>query len=261
MDNSVLTFGFCTDIVKGAYLFYVMINLTIEEQKLSDEAVQFIKIHAQEIIKKFAGDIPTEQKSPTTIFTAGSPGAGKTEFAQRLIFNFKERGARLVHIDADAIRSMLPGYTGVNSYVFQRAISLGVNKIFDHVIQTKKSCILDGTFSHYAIAHTNIVRSIKHGRIIAIAYLYEDPIRAWKFTQAREITEGRRILKEIFIEQFFAAPEVVMKINQEFGDRVELWRVTKNYEAQSYNIETGRASVDEPDQIKYSKDMLISSIV
>ncbi len=234
-----------------------MNQLTPEEQKLSDEAVLFIKQHVHEIIEKFAGHILVEENFPTTIFTAGSPGAGKTEFAHRMIEAFqKNRAHVLAHIDADAIRSMLPNYTGSNSYIFQKAVSDGVSKIFDHVIRARKSCVLDGTFSHYSIARTNIVRCIAHDRIVAIAYLCEDPIRAWQFTQAREKTEGRRILKDKFIEQFFAAPNVVMKIKEEFGDRVNLWNVKKNYETNAYIIDAGVAKIDDSLNLQYSKEQL-----
>lgn len=233
-------------------------ELTLEEQLLSEQAVRFVKENADILIQKFCAHIPTEDVPPTTIFTAGSPGAGKTEFARRIIAAMqKDRGAVLAHIDADEIRAMLPNYTNSNSYIFQKAISEGVNKIFDHVLKAKKSCVLDGTFSHFSIAHTNIERCVKRGRVVAIAYLREDPVRAWNFTQAREKVEGRRILKDTFIEQFFAAQEVVMKIKKEFGSRIELWDVQKDYVQNSYIIQAGVEAIDLPAQSQYSKEKLI----
>lgn len=113
--------------------------LTHEEQKLSDTAQRYVKTNTHEIIERFAGATPSELNSPTTIFTAGSPGAGKTEFANQFAARFAERGSPMVHIDADEIRNLLPGYTGGNSYVFQKAAVIGVQKLFDHVLHTRKS--------------------------------------------------------------------------------------------------------------------------
>ena len=49
---------------------------------LSDEAIKFVKSHKNEIVSKFANKLkyPPVEK-PFTIFMAGSPGAGKTEFS------------------------------------------------------------------------------------------------------------------------------------------------------------------------------------
>lgn len=235
--------------------------LTHEEQKLSDAAELFVKTHSKEIINQFAGNVTTEINAPTIIFTAGSPGAGKTEFANQFAAKFAQRGSNMVHIDADAIRNLLPGYIGGNSHVFQKAAVIGVQKLFDHVLHTRKNSVLDGTFSREDIAHMNIKRCIDHGAIIAIAYLYEDPLRAWEFTKAREIVEGRHIDKHLFIKQLFAAPEVVMKIKNDFGGAVHLWGVTKNFESKQFDINVNIQSVDEVGKIAYSKEQLETLLI
>lgn len=64
--------------------------------------------------------------NPITIFMAGTPGAGKTEFSITLIETF---GGSFIRIDADEIRErMRPlGYNGLNADIFQDAANKGVN--------------------------------------------------------------------------------------------------------------------------------------
>ncbi|OGH68051.1 MAG: hypothetical protein A3C15_00660 [Candidatus Magasanikbacteria bacterium RIFCSPHIGHO2_02_FULL_50_9b] len=230
-------------------------DLTYEEQKLCEAAKLYVKTHAYEIVERFAGTIKIA-KIPVSIFTAGSPGAGKTEFANKLIADLKDFD-EIIHIDADEIRKLFPGYVGTNSHIFQSAASTGVNKIFDHAIDTKKSCLLDGTFAYVGQSRSNVERSLNHDRAVLITYIYQDPVRAWEFTKKREVVEGRRVSKEKFIEQFFAAPLAIADIKNEFGDRVRLWVVTHDYDKKIRNIKFN-ASIDDLPEITYSKKELES---
>ncbi|MGU9958140.1 MAG: zeta toxin family protein [Arenicellales bacterium WSBS_2016_MAG_OTU3] len=54
----------------------------------------------------------------------------------------------------------------------------------------------------------------KKGRTVQILYVYQEPILAWNFVQSREAVEGRRILPEHFIKQYFAARDVVNKLKK-----------------------------------------------
>ncbi|MDO8302320.1 MAG: zeta toxin family protein, partial [Sedimentisphaerales bacterium] len=91
-----------------------------DEQKLIEEAEHYIKDHKQELISRFADPkIYIPAMYPVSVFMAGSPGAGKTEFSKRLIDN--SSGKLPVRIDSDDIRSLFPNYTGSNSSIFQPA--------------------------------------------------------------------------------------------------------------------------------------------
>jgi len=50
-------------------------------------------------------------------------------------------------IDPDAIRDLLPGYSGANSYLFQRAVSIAVDDLFRHILKHQQSAFVDGTLS------------------------------------------------------------------------------------------------------------------
>lgn len=211
-----------------------------DEQKLAEEAEVYIKEHKHELIARFADPEkyrPVEH--PISLFMAGSPGAGKTEASKRLIEQFP--GNAPVRIDADDIREMFPNYTGANSHIFQRACTTGVNKLFDYVLDHKLNVILDGTFA-YERAMENIDRSLKRDRRVIIYYLFQNPVVAWKFTEIREETEGRRVSREVFIHSFLRARENVNEAKAHFGKKIELNMIikdfTKNIEKVFPNIES-----------------------
>src|SRR3989339_577202 len=104
-------------------------------------------------------------ETPVSVFMAGSPGAGKTEFSKNII-SILEKGRKhqVIRIDGDDIRHELPGYTGNNSYLFQSAISLIVEKIHDFVLTQKQSFVLDGTFSKHTKAAENIRKNANKPR-------------------------------------------------------------------------------------------------
>lgn len=211
---------------------------TQNDQQQIDAAYQYLKEHKHELIERFADPkIYKPDSEPVTLFMAGSPGAGKTESSKRLIELFT--GNPPARIDADDIRSIFPNYTGFNSHIFQRACTLGVNLLFNHVMHNNINAILDGTFA-YERAMENIERSLNHKREVIIYYLFQDPKVAWDFTQIREAKEGRRVSKEVFINAFLRARENVSQAKAHYGDKIMLNLIikdfTKNFEQAYPNV-------------------------
>ena len=58
----------------------------------------------------------------------------------------------------------------------------------------------------------------------------QKPEVAWKFTEAREKTEGRNIPKSAFIEQFFGARDTINRIQTEFAKDITIFLVKKDFE-------------------------------
>lgn len=194
----------------------------MNEEEVAEQAFEFAKRNKKRIADELT-DLALFEPDlvPVSIFMAGSPGAGKTEFSKNLIILIEEDTKhRIVRIDPDDIRSLIPGYAGGNSYLFQRAVSVIVEKIHDVALHNKQTFVFDGTFSNYEKATENIRRSLKRGRKVTIYYVYQQPKIAWRFTQAREVSEGRNIPKTAFIEKFLGARDVVRRIRLEFGDEV-----------------------------------------
>lgn len=185
---------------------------------------------------------------------AGSPGAGKTETAKAWVKNI---AIPIVHIDADAVRSMIPGYDGKNASIFQRAATIGVEKLFDHVIAHRQSVILDTTFTPYEKAKKNVARSLGKSRSVLVIYVYQDPLQAWNFAKAREVVEGRVVPRDSFIRQFLEAPKCVQNIIDEFGSSVQVDIVRKDIQRASQQQYFQKISkVEDAVSERYTKDTL-----
>ncbi|WP_240350661.1 zeta toxin family protein, partial [Pseudomonas viridiflava] len=61
------------------------------------------------------------------------------------------------------------------------------------------------TLAKIDIARSNVERSLEKGRYVQVLYVYQNPLLAWEFVKAREQAEGRRILADHFVEQYFSA--------------------------------------------------------
>lgn len=229
------------------------------ENDVSEKSKKWVRENKKKLIEIFIGhDTYYKSDEPFTIFMAGSPGAGKTEFSKRFIQELKKivSESRIVRIDADEIKEVIPGYKGLNSELFQGASALGVEKLYDYILKKDISAVIDGTLASYSVGHKNIERSIKKGRRTSIFYIYQDPMIAWKFTKAREELEGRRIPKDAFVNSLFAAKDNVNKLKKVFGDKLDIFLIVKDYK---HEIEKTYFKIDNVDnylKVKYNKKLL-----
>jgi UDP-N-acetylglucosamine kinase len=235
-----------------------------KNQKQCYDAIEFVKRNKKIFIDKFASpNVYPLENNPISVFMAGSPGAGKTEFSKRLIAELKLKGVMQkdpVRIDSDDVRGILPGYTGDNSFIFQPASAIGVEKLYDHVLKKRQSAIIDGTFSTEKSLQ-NIQRSIDKSRPVEIFYIYQEPKLAWEFTKKREALEKRNIPRNSFIDSFLASKENVNKAKVMFGDRVRLNLVIKDFEKGFEELKLDIQKVDSYLQISYTKDELEKMII
>lgn len=155
---------------------------------------------------------------------AGSPGAGKSEFALMLVENY----SNYVIIDADLFRTLFSDYTGTNSSLFQQACGWLVQQSLTYCLEHGYSFMLDGTFAVRSISKI-MNRVIKNSYKISIFYIYQEPEIAWEFTKKREIVEGRHVPKQTFIDAFIYARENIGKIKQRYP-HILLNIIVKNYE-------------------------------
>lgn len=240
---------------------------------VAEEAISFVKKNKKEIIKKFADSSKHKAfQAPISFFMAGSPGAGKTEVSKYFIDlveksinqKAKEEGLdesfTIVRIDGDEIREMLPGYTGTNSHLFQGAISKGVNQLYDYVLDKKFNALVDGTFSSEKYAMENIKRSIDKNRRVNILYVYQDPLKAWELTRAREAKEGRMISLDVFVDDFFKAKENVNKVKKLYGNKIEVDFIQRDFEKNIIKFEINIDSIDSYLNIDYTKDSLMEKL-
>lgn len=235
------------------------------DEEIREAATVFAKRNKNRIARELTDKTKyVPDSAPVSIFMAGSPGAGKTEFSKALITPLEARTElRAIRLDNDEIRPLMPGYTGTNSYLFQGATTLIVEKMHDLVLHNGQSFIMDNTFMNFEKAADNIRRSLEKRRPILIFYLYQRPEVAWRFTQAREATEGRNIPKTAFIEQCLGVRRTVAKIIDTFGERIMVVLVKKDFEKNTlegiYRIAQG-AEIDQRIQEEYTKENLERSL-
>lgn len=231
------------------------------DEEICSAAIEFAKHNKEGIARKFTDPaMYTPDAIPISVFMAGSPGAGKTEFSKNLISILEKNNEhRVIRIDGDEIRPTIPGYIGSNSYLFQGAVSLIVEKMHDHVLHNGQTFVFDSTFSKYDKAIDNIKRSLKKKRPVFIFYVYQKPEVAWKFTEAREKTEGRNIPKSAFIEQFFGARDTINRIRTEFVKDIIIFLVKKDFEKNTVEDITqlkAEESIDNYISESYTKEKL-----
>ena len=217
--------------------------LSAPDQAVQDAAIKFARANKRSIIDRLAdpAEHPPELE-PVAVFMAGSPGAGKTEASIELLAEFAD--SNVVRIDPDELRGEFPGYTGDNSWLFQPAVSILVDHLLDRVFKQKNSFLLDGTLSNLAVARRNIQRSLRHNRFVQILYVYQQPMQAWEFVKAREISEVRRIRGSDFVDQYFAARNVVNALKAEFGRKIKVDLLLKNMDNSDRKYHAGVQNID-----------------
>lgn len=218
--------------------------MTPAEEQVKNDAIAFARSNKKAIGKRRTDKehFPPEE-APVSVFMAGSPGAGKTETSMALVNLFADTS--ILRIDPDELRNEFETYTGGNSWLFQGAVSILVEKILDFAIAQRQSFLLDGTFSNLDVARRNVDRSLGKGRYVQILYVYQNPILAWGFVKAREEAEGRRIRPEHFVDQYFAARDVVNALKLEYGGDVHVDLLVKHID------NTGRLYKAGVDKIDY----------
>lgn len=234
------------------------------QQKLADEAIVYAKANKKRIAKeKTDSRVYLPEREPVAVFMAGSPGAGKTESSKALVEELEGKradGGRILRIDPDDFRECCPGYDGHNSVVFQGAVSIIVDKILDLAHEQKQSFILDGTLAHYERALSNINRCLRKDRTVQILYVYQEPTLAWRFVLAREAEEGRCIPLEGFVDQYFAAREVVNRLKRELGPRIKVDLLLKPHDASARVYQAGIEQIDHFVPETYDRATLVERL-
>jgi predicted ABC-type ATPase len=225
--------------------------LSEQEIQIEQDALDYARANKKSIAKRLTDPtVYAPEKDPVSVFMAGSPGAGKTEASIELIAKI---GTPVVRIDPDELRREFSAYNGENAYLFQKAVSVLVDRIHDKALDQSQSFLLDGTLSRYDLARKNIERSLSRKRTVQILYVYQEPRLAWEFVQAREAAEGRRILPAIFIEQYFAAREVVNRLKRELGKDINVDLLLKNNDNSQRFYRAGVDQIDNHIPEKYNR--------
>ncbi|MEX5683757.1 Zeta toxin [compost metagenome] len=228
--------------------------MTPEEKAVEEEAFEFAKTNRARLARTIADtDAFPSEASPLTVFMAGSPGAGKTEISKGLVEMLEQGVAgctakKILRIDPDDYRCLIPGYSGGNSYLYHRAVTKILERVLDRVFEKRISFLLDGTLASIDVAKRNISRVLASQRIAQVIYVYQEPRLAWQFVQAREITEGRNIPLDTFVAQYLAARRNVVELRRCYGERFYVDLIIKNNDGTASFFERG-VSVEQIDAL------------
>lgn len=230
--------------------------LTVQEERTQQEALDYARSNKKVIARRMTDpSVFLSEENPVSVFMAGSPGAGKTEASIELLDALD--GTPIIRIDPDELRTEFKGYDGTNAWLFQKAVSVLVEKIHDMALDQGQSFLLDGTLSNYEKSRDNVKRSLRKGRVVQLLYVYQEPLLAWKFVQAREEAEGRRILREDFLNQYFAARDVVNRLKQEFGKDIRVDLLLKNNDNSNRMYKAGVDQIDHHIPEKYTRSDVV----
>lgn len=264
-------------------------QLTKEEEFIQKDAIVYIKKNKNQLIEKFVIQKKPLPLNLLTFFMAGSPGAGKTEFSKRYMqewtdsffkkmkqdkklakialdasVRIEEYETLFIRIDVDEIREFLPQYQktdvkkGIkgNAHVIQKAANKGLDFLRKYCLDNSVSFLHDGTFGNYKTLRDLIKKSLRRDRNVEIFYIYLDPVAAWEFTQERERIEGRNIVKEKFIEQFFNSQKNVDRVKKEFKKEIKVNCVLKNENNEVVKIKFNIEGIEIFLNSEYNKGVL-----
>lgn len=200
--------------------------------EVTEKALAFVRDNWKELVAEYCdlAKFPPVPK-PITIFMAGCPGVGKTEFSRALAKQLEEKFSpeKFIRLDVDELRELMPGYIGTNSDEVQPACSKLFTKIYDHIRHHDQHAVIDGTFSGKTSLE-NVEQALNRNRDVGITYLYQHPLIAWLYTKKREKLEGRTVSREYFINAFLRSIEMVNLVKETFGEKVTLNVSIKNDE-------------------------------
>ncbi len=220
--------------------------------KTEQEALKYIKENKELFYEKYLDNhTPLEKK--VAFFTAGPSGAGKTEFAQKLL----DLQSDLVHLDIDRIRDFFQpvGYDGNNSNVFQTPAGRGMQYLFDEIVKQRGlSVLLDSNLSHLQTAKENMVKLLKNGYSIEIFYIYNHIEKCFLYTKERESVTKRVVPEDVFFNSIIKSRETTYKIKQLFENDIVLNVIDKRKNKHYENISSDEFKDIIPELITESKD-------
>lgn len=138
----------------------------------------------------------------STIFLAGSPWAGKTEW----IDSFLDK-EKYVILDSDEYRKKFDGYIWSNAKEFQWCASRVMDKMFSFCMKNDLNVIVDGTFWNKKIIEQNIKQCIRRKRVFMVALILQHPGISYLYTKKRELEKTRNVPTDTFIKKFFTSIE------------------------------------------------------
>ncbi len=218
--------------------------------------ITWAKENKKTLVKQIVGDVKSPKDGePLAIFAAGIPGAGKTEFLDRLF----EESEDVVRIDLDEIVKLFPEYKPENYYKYRGAAHIIVDEVVIYCRHNKLNFVLDGTFGS-SRAISNIKSALKrHG--VVIFYVWKEPELAWQHTKDRQLLINRGVEKEGFIESCLKIPKNIEEVRDKFKDKVDIVAIKKDSESDRFQYSQNSKHIDELIEVTYNEKDLRKALV
>lgn len=209
------------------------------------------KQHKRELVETIVGTVhPPTQDKPVAVFLAGIPGAGKTEFINRLLGDSPD----VVRIDLDEIVKKFPRYDPLRYYEYRTAANVIVDECVIYCRKHSLNFILDGTFG-YGKAVDNIKSALKRHDVV-IVYVWKEPAQAWQLTKDRELVTNRAIDRDGFIRSCENVPRNLQLVRKLFDDRVPIVAFKKNETNDNFQMTQDTKIIDDLLENRYNKEQL-----
>ena len=214
--------------------------------------IEWAKLNKKQLVQQVVGNVqpaPDDDK-PLALFTAGIPGAGKTEFLDNLLQNIPN----IVRIDMDEIVKLFEGYSPKDYYRFRGAANILVDELVIYCRKHRLDFALDGTFaSHRAVEN---IRSALKRHSVAILYVWKELPLAWQHTKDRQLITKRGIEKEGFINSCINTPTNIRIAKEEFGNNIAILAIEKDMRDDTFRLIRDPAQIDTLLEKRYTKSDL-----
>ena len=204
------------------------------------------------LVAKLVGTVEPAKdgEAPVAVFAAGIPGAGKTEFLDRLLATVPD----IVRIDMDEVVKLFDEYTPEKYYEFRGAANIIVDEAVIYCRQHRLDFVLDGTFGS-GRAVDNVRSALKRHQVI-IFYVWKDPAVAWQHTQDRQLVTRRGIDRAGFIESCLHVPHNLREVRQKFINKIEVAVIRKDLASNKFEMTRSSDLIDELLEVRYTKEDL-----
>jgi predicted ABC-type ATPase len=210
-----------------------MVNgrLSADRKKLHDRIIDDIRKGSQCVPSTDGPNRP-----PLAILMGGAPGSGKSSFVRKHAPWINEPGK--LHIDADAIRAMLPEYRGWNATMTHAETKIIVDRLIGEIgVPCNADVVYDGTMNNPG-KYGPIVRRLKDlGYDVVIIYIDVDEATSRKRVIDRYERSGRYVPSSV-IDEFFAgkrSSDALNKLIQSVDGYVVLRNEGSTYKPVEYN--------------------------
>lgn len=173
-----------------------------------------------------------DPKNISTIFLAGAPGSGKSEFMETIFLDLKKN---FIVIDIDNYRNMFRWYDGENSSDYQQSSVRVADKVVSFCFKNNLNFILDGTFRSYGKVEQNIKQCEKYNRKMLITLIFQEPRISFYYTFLRKLNKKRNVPVDVFISWFYDSIMNIFHAMKIF-DGINLMIVHKKYKDIDKNI-------------------------